>query len=277
MPSIYVTGPTGATGSRGATGSAGQLGPTGAGGTQGPTGARGITGSTGASITGPTGQPGTAAYQGATGPTGFTGSTGHGSTGPTGYTGVTGPIGTGVTGPTGFTGYGSTGPTGYTGVTGPIGTGITGPTGPGVGATGATGPSGSTGPAGAGSLASRTNVSVTTASIAAGSNALVSATGFKGYNLYSVQVNHAAWVTIYSSTAARTTDQSRNMSTSPIPGSGVIAEVISNSATTQLITPAAAGFSTESPPSVNIPIKVGNTGNVTTAITVTLTLLQTEV
>jgi hypothetical protein len=118
---------------------------------------------------------------------------------------------------------------------------------------------------------------VTTTSIAAGSTGSVAVTGFNGYNLYSIQVSSAAWVTVYSSTAARTSDQSRTQSTSPTPGSGVIAEVITTNAATQLITPAAAGFSSESPPTTSIPMKVGNNGNSTVAITVTLTLVQTEV
>jgi hypothetical protein len=146
-----------------------------------------------------------------------------------------------------------------------------------MGATGPTGSQGATGATGAGSVSSRNNVSVTTTTLAAGSNAAVTATGFKGYNLYSIQVDHAAWVTVYSSTAARTADASRAQSTNPTPGSGVIAEIISAGAVTQLITPAAAGFSSESPPTTSIPLKVQNTGNTSVAITVTLTLLKTEV
>jgi hypothetical protein len=117
---------------------------------------------------------------------------------------------------------------------------------------------------------------VTTNSIASGANVSVSATGFKGYNLYSIQTSSAAWVTVYSSVAERTSDQSRSQSTSPTPGSGVIAEVITTGASTQLITPAAAGFSSENPATTSIPMKVGNSGNANIAITITLTLVQTE-
>ena len=90
-------------------------------------------------------------------------------------------------------------------------------------------------------------------------------------------MNHAAWVTVYSSFVARTNDQSRAISTNPTPGSGVIAEIISNGPTTQLITPAAAGFSSENPPTTLIPMKVANNGNSAVPVTVTLTLLQTEI
>jgi len=193
-------------------------------------------------------------------------------TGPTGPTGVGVRGATGATGPMGVQGsLGGTGPTGLRGTTGP-----SGPTGqPGTSAnTGPTGPTGSTGSC---SSSSRTTVSVTTSNLAVGSNVSVSVNGFKGYNLYSIQVNHAAWVTVYSSIAARTNDQSRTIYTNPTPGSGVIAEIISNSATTQLITPAAAGFSSENPPTTDIPMKVSNNGNSAVPITVTLTLLQLEI
>jgi hypothetical protein len=131
---------------------------------------------------------------------------------------------------------------------------------------------------GGGSGASRTAIAVTTATLASGASANLSLTGYKGYNLYSIQVSSAAWVTVYSSVAARTADASRTITTSPTPGSGVIAEMISTGGITQLITPAAAGFSSESPPTTSIPLKIVNNSNgVATTITVTLTLVQTEV
>ena len=58
----------------------------------------------------------------------------------------------------------------------------------------------------------------------------------KTYALLSVQTSHAAWVTLYSSTNARSNDSSRLETTDPTPGSGVLAEVITTGAATQLIT-----------------------------------------
>jgi hypothetical protein len=122
----------------------------------------------------------------------------------------------------------------------------------------------------------RSVANVTTSLLAANAVANVSATGFKGYNLYSIQVDNAAWVTVYSSTAARTNDASRPQSTPPTAGSGVIAEIISTGPVTQLITPGAVGFSSESPPTTVVPMKVVNNGGSSVAITVSLNLLQTE-
>jgi len=124
--------------------------------------------------------------------------------------------------------------------------------------------------------ASRTSVSVTTSSIAAGSSANYTITGYKGYMLYSIQTSYGAWVTVYSSTAARTSDASRAITTDPTPGSGVIAEMISTTGTTQYFSPAIVGYSSEATPTTSIPLKIYNNGASASVITVTLTILQTE-
>jgi len=184
--------------------------------------------------------------------------------------------GSGATGPTGAPSF-ITGPTGYTGArgaTGPTGAPsfITGPTGPAGGPTGVTGP---TGPASTG-LSSRSTVAVTTPSIAAGASANVTAVGYVGYALYSIEVSYGAWVTVYSSLAAESADASRLINTDPTPNSGVIAESITTSSGTTYFSPAVIGYSSESSPNSNIQMKVYNNGATTTAITVTLTLLQLE-
>ena len=127
-------------------------------------------------------------------------------------------------------------------------------------------------------LVSRTTLTpVTTASLASGASEDLMITGYKGYVLYKIETDAAAWVRLYSSTAARTADASRLEGTDPLPGSGVIAEIISTGAQTILITPGALGFSTESSPSTQIPCTITNKSGVTTTITVTLTVLQLEV
>lgn len=125
-------------------------------------------------------------------------------------------------------------------------------------------------------LSSRTPGTVTSISLAVGGNDNYNITGYKGYALMSIQTSAAAWVTVYSSIAARLADANRAISTDPTPGSGVLAEVITTGATTQLFTPAIIGFSSEATPTTNIPIKIYNSGVVPAAITVTLTLLKLE-
>ena len=127
-------------------------------------------------------------------------------------------------------------------------------------------------------LVSRTTLTpVTTASLASGASENLIITGYKGYVLYKIETDAAAWVRLYSSTNARTLDSSRLEGTDPLPGSGVIAEIISTGAETILITPGVLGFSTEVSPNTQIPCTITNKSGVTTTITVTLTVLQIEV
>ena len=71
-------------------------------------------------------------------------------------------------------------------------------------------------------------------------NEAVSNTSFttpKTYALIKVSTSHAAWVTLYSDTASRTSDASRQINVDPLPGSGVLSEVITTGNQVQLITP----------------------------------------
>jgi hypothetical protein len=127
-----------------------------------------------------------------------------------------------------------------------------------------------------GAVPARANVIVNTATIGAGQYAVASVTGYKGYNLYAIASNVAAWVTVYSSVANRTADLSRSITTDPTPGSGIIAESISSAAQQVYFSPGVVGYSAESPPTSSIPLKIYNNSIVSSAIQVTLTLLQTE-
>ena len=108
-------------------------------------------------------------------------------------------------------------------------------------------------------------------------NEAVSNTSFttpKTYALLKVSTSHAAWVTLYSDTASRTSDASRQINVDPLPGSGVLSEVITTGNQVQLITPGticfnSAGVGTTYAKIVN---KSGSTAN----ITVTLTYIVLE-
>ena len=125
-------------------------------------------------------------------------------------------------------------------------------------------------------LKSRVEVSQSTPSIAAGQASNINITGFKSYMLLNIATDSAAWVTLYTDIASRTADAGRLETEDPLPGSGVIAEVITTGSSSQIITPAVVGFNNDSPSSNNIYAKVVNKGGSATAITVTLTLLQLE-
>ena len=129
---------------------------------------------------------------------------------------------------------------------------------------------------GGGTLSTRTTRSVTTASLANGASASATITGFSGYALLSIQTSAAAWVTVYTSSAARTADASRVITDDPVPGSGVLAEVITTGAQTQTFTPGVFGYNDETIPTTDIQIKVVNRSGASAAITVTVKLLQLE-
>jgi hypothetical protein len=126
-------------------------------------------------------------------------------------------------------------------------------------------------------LASRISISGTVSGLAANSSTNLTIVGFKGYALYSVSVSSPAWITVYASIDARTHDAGRTKGTDPAPGSGVIADIDTES-TPQIwyFGPAVYGYNAETVPNNNIQLRVYNNRNVTTDITVILTLLQLE-
>ena len=113
-----------------------------------------------------------------------------------------------------------------------------------------------------------------TQSIANGAIANLNITTPKTYALMKIETSHAAWVTLYTSTSARTADASRSETTDPTPGSGVLAEVITAGAATQLITPATVCFNDSGVGTTYA--KVVNKSGSTANISVTITYLQLE-
>jgi hypothetical protein len=91
-----------------------------------------------------------------------------------------------------------------------------------------------------------------------------------------VQTSAAAWVRLYTTSATRTSDNSRAQTSDPLAGAGVVAEVVTTGAQTQLITPAVLGFNNDDPAVETIYVRVTNNSGNAAAITVTLTLQQIE-
>jgi hypothetical protein len=131
---------------------------------------------------------------------------------------------------------------------------------------------------GGGGGSSRATAFNSTAIIGDGVGADVNITGgAKTYALLKIQVDEAAWVRVYTDAASRSADSSRAEGVDPTPGAGVIAEIITTGAQTILMSPATIGWSNETVPSSDIPIRVTNKSGTSTAITVTLTFVQLEV
>ena len=108
---------------------------------------------------------------------------------------------------------------------------------------------------------------------AAGNLTIVAA---KTYALQKIQTSHAAWVVLYTDSTARTNDAARTETTDPLPGSGIIAEVITSDGATQPITPGTIGWNNEGTPTTNAYVKVVNKSGSTADITVTLHFVALE-
>lgn len=129
---------------------------------------------------------------------------------------------------------------------------------------------------GGGGVGPRSTANISTGSIANAATANTTVTLAKGYSLYKVETSAAAWVRLYGNAAQRTADASRSQFTDPQPSSGVMAEVITASANTVIISPAAFGWNDDTPVSSSIPIAVTNLSGGTANITVTFTYLPVE-
>lgn len=120
----------------------------------------------------------------------------------------------------------------------------------------------------------RETKSASTTSLAVNSSAdlLLSSVG-KMYSLIQISTNVPAWVTLYTDATSRTNDATRNETTDPLPGTGVIAEVITSTGNlNQVITPAIVGWNSDS----NVYAKVVNKSFTSSIVTVTLTYLTLE-
>ena len=127
-------------------------------------------------------------------------------------------------------------------------------------------------------LSSRTTIRATTAlSLVAGATENCQVVGAKSYLLSKVTTNYPAWIRIYSDGTSRSADASRSDGNDPLPGSGVIAEVITTSgALTQLITPGVLGFNNDTITTSTIYLAVTNNDSIDRVITIDLTILQLE-
>ena len=125
-------------------------------------------------------------------------------------------------------------------------------------------------------LVSRTAVFGSTATLANGATENVAIIGAKGYILYKIQTSVAAWVRIYTTSAARTADSSRTEGVDPAPGAGVISEVITTGAATVIMSPGVVGFNDEVVPTTSIYLAITNKSGASSVVTATLTILQIE-
>ena len=125
-------------------------------------------------------------------------------------------------------------------------------------------------------LQARTTAQASTGNILDGASSNIQITAVKTYALLKIQTSHAAWVTLYTNIPSRSADASRNETTDPLPGTGIIAEVITSDGAVQDITPGTIGWNDDTTPSTNLYAKVVNKSGSTANITVTVHYVQIE-
>ena len=126
-------------------------------------------------------------------------------------------------------------------------------------------------------LGSRSVVSATTAQLADNVAGDISITAHKSYALLSIKPSVAAWVTLYTDAAARTADVNRVQGADPAPDAGVIAEVITTAAATEVkMSPGVVGWNNDSTPSTTVYAKVVNKSGSPATIDVELKVVQLE-
>ena len=87
----------------------------------------------------------------------------------------------------------------------------------------------------------------------------------------------AGWFRLYTDSASRANDTNRSVGEDPLPGSGVIAEVVATGlSTNHIISPFVPGGNLDDPASTTMYVAITNTSGTTQSITANLTILQLE-
>ena len=128
-----------------------------------------------------------------------------------------------------------------------------------------------------GTAPSRVIVSGATTSIVNSGIGNTDITGFKSYMLMRVGLSTAGWFRLYTDSASRANDTTRSVGEDPLPGSGVIAEVVATGlSTNHIISPFVPGGNLDDPASTTMYVAITNTSGTTQSITANLTILQLE-
>jgi hypothetical protein len=128
---------------------------------------------------------------------------------------------------------------------------------------------------GGGAAIFRSSTALTTTSISAGASATGTITLPKSAVLLSIQLSRAAWFRLYNAASASTSDALRIRTDDPLPGRGVVTEVIAETASTTVLAPTVNANNMEATPSTAYPYRITNDGASGT-ITITVTYLSLE-
>lgn len=129
---------------------------------------------------------------------------------------------------------------------------------------------------GGSTTATRSNVTVTTGSLANAASFTGSFAAALGYYVYKITVDQPSWVRLYTSVAAQSADSGRTIGTLPSATSGLVTEVIATTAGSVVISPAAVGFSDEATPTNQVPVTITNISGGANTISATVTYVNSE-
>jgi hypothetical protein len=130
---------------------------------------------------------------------------------------------------------------------------------------------------GGGWMGNRSDDTVTTTTLAQGGgtdDTVVFLEMGQSGQFVSITVDQPAWVRLYASATDRTNDASRQLNTDPLPGSGVLLEVLTSTENeTVPITPGAVYYNNDPLPASRIYARVSNYSTAEQPITVTVTCI----
>lgn len=129
-----------------------------------------------------------------------------------------------------------------------------------------------------GTTTQRATAAASTGALAAGATASVNVSLAKTSDILNLATNYPAWVRVYSTAAARTADASRPITQDPVPGAGVVLEVLTSSLQLSIpMSPVPSFANGDGTPGPTAYLSITNMDTVSRSITATLTHLPQEV
>lgn len=125
-------------------------------------------------------------------------------------------------------------------------------------------------------LFNRATFTTSTGSLAPDASVNIDLPAYKAYALLSVSIDAECWLRFYTDAASRTADETRDINTDPIAGSGVVAEVITTGSENVKMTPFVFGGNLTAVPTNDLYLRATNLGTSTADINIQITLIRLE-
>lgn len=125
-------------------------------------------------------------------------------------------------------------------------------------------------------LYNRATFTTSTGSLAPDASININLPAYKSYALLSVSIDAECWLRLYTDASSRTIDESRDINTDPVAGSGVVAEVITTGSETVKMSPFVFGGNLTATPTNDIYLRATNLAATTTDINIQITLIRLE-